>query len=238
MIIRSIQSVPKSIVLLLIVGFATQAFWHTKQHPPAAHAQALSSPPRAFVLKVASIGEPIALSKSLMLWLQAFDNQPGLSIPFRELDYSKVVAWLEVIQELDNRGQYPLLAASRLYSEVPDQARQRQMLEFVYQQFFVDPERRWPWLTHAAIIAKHRLHDLPLALKFSKAIADKSISNKNIPSWVRQMPILILQEMGELESARIIIGGLLESGQITDPHELRFLNQRLEMLNQQTTGLN
>jgi hypothetical protein len=41
-----------------------------------------------------------------------------------------------------------------------------------------------------------------------------------------------------LESARIIIGGLLESGKITDPHELRFLNQKLETLNQQTTGLN
>jgi hypothetical protein len=236
MVTRSIHSVPKPVILLLILGFAIQVFWHAKQHSPVAHARDLPLAPSAFALKVASLGEPIALSKGLMLWLQAFDNQPGVSIPFREMDYSKVVGWLKVIQELDGRGQYPLLAASRLYSEVPDQARQRQMLAFVYQQFFVDPQRRWPWLAHAAIIAKHRLQDLPLALKFSKAIADKSISN-NIPSWVRQMPILILQEMGELESARMLIGGLLESGQITDPHELRFLNQKLEKLNQQTTGL-
>ena len=224
-------------MMLLVVGFGIQVLWHAKQPAPAANAQALSSPPAEFALQVASLGEPIALSKSLMLWLQAFDNQPGVSIPFRELDYSRVVAWLEVILELDSRGQYPLLAASRLYSEVPDQGRQRQMLEFVYKQFFLDPERRWPWLAHAAIVAKHRLQDLPLALKFSKTIADKSIS-KNVPSWVRQMPVLILQEMGELESARILIGGLLESGRITDTHELRFLNQKLETLNQRKTGPN
>ena len=50
------------------------------------------------------------------------------------------------------------------------------------------------------------------------------------PSWARQMQIFILEDIGELESAKIMLGGLLATGQVTDEHELRFLTQRLEAL--------
>ena len=36
--------------------------------------------------------------------------------------------------------------------------------------------------------------------------------------------------MNELEAARIMLGGLLASGKITDPTELGFLKRRLEEL--------
>jgi hypothetical protein len=36
--------------------------------------------------------------------------------------------------------------------------------------------------------------------------------------------------MGEVESAKVVIGGLLDSGQIKDPYELRFLIDRLRSL--------
>ena len=48
------------------------------------------------------------------------------------------------------------------------------------------------------------------------------------------MEIYVLEDMGEIESARILIGGLLESGAITDTHELMFLQQRLERLEDET----
>jgi hypothetical protein len=44
------------------------------------------------------------------------------------------------------------------------------------------------------------------------------------------MEIFILEDMNELEAAKIMIGGLLLSGKISDPAELRFLKQRLEEL--------
>ena len=38
----------------------------------------------------------------------------------------------------------------------------------------------------------------------------------------------ILEDMGELDSATILLGGLLASGEITDSREIHFLTQRLE----------
>lgn len=229
MIERPLAVVPKPALFLLGLGLCLQVAWHSSLPPRQAKAENLPPAPSLSALKIASFGEPIALAKALMLYLQAFDNQAGVQISFRQLDYGRVQDWLGRILQLDPPGQYPLFAASRLYGEVNDPSRQRQMLEFVYQQFFADPDRRWPWLAHAAIIAKHRLKDLPLARKYAQAIRLHATASQ-VPSWAKQMEIFILEDMNEVESAKVLIGGLLASGQISDPHEIRFLSEQLEKL--------
>ena len=49
-----------------------------------------------------------------------------------------------------------------------------------------------------------------------------------MPPWVRQMEAFMLEDMDQLGSAQLVIGGLIASGQITDPHELAFMARRLE----------
>jgi hypothetical protein len=73
------------------------------------------------------------------------------------------------------------------------------------------------------------LHDLPLARRYAAAI-DRYTRSPDVPLWARQMQIFILEDMNELEAARIMLGGLLASGQIKDPAEARFLAQRLKDL--------
>jgi len=226
---RPFSAVPKPVLLLLGLGLCLQIAGHFSLPQRLAKAEDLPQPPSLSALKLASFGEPIALAKTLMLYLQAFDNQPGISIPFRNLDYGRVQGWLERILKLDPPGQYPLLAASRLYGEVSDETRQRQMLEFVHQRFLDDPNHRWPWLAHATVIAKHRLQDLPLARKYAQAIRIHATGSE-VPYWAKQIEIFILEDMNELESTKILIGGLLQSGQITDSHEIRFLEKELNAL--------
>ena len=44
------------------------------------------------------------------------------------------------------------------------------------------------------------------------------------------MQVFILEDMGEIESASILLGGLLTTGEIREPSEIRFLTQRLEQM--------
>ena len=224
---RSLTDVPRSVWLALFVALILQVAWQAAQPRPVASAAALTAPPPLAALRVASIGEPVVLAQLTTLYLQAFDNQPGISIPFRELDYARVVQWLTTILKLDPVGQYPLLLAAQVYGQVSDLARERVMLTFVHEQFMQDPTRRWRWLAHAAIMAKHRLHDAPLALNYARDITRLAPA---APSWARQMHIFILEDIGELASAKILLGGLLASGEIRDEHELRFLTERLESM--------
>lgn len=227
---RPLAAVPLWLALLLVATLVLQIAGALLRPPPRAAAEDLPMPPSASTLRVLTFGDPVPLGQMMALKLQAFDNQPGVSIPFAALDYTRVEAWLDRILALDPAGQYPLLMASHLYAQVsghPD--KQRQMSEFVYRQFLADPDRRWPSLAHVAIMAKHRLRDLPLALRYADAIRDHA-HGANVPSWARQMHIFIREDMGELETAKVLLGGLLASGTVTDPHEQRFLMERLKAL--------
>jgi hypothetical protein len=223
---RPLSHVSRPVLALLAAGLALQIGLHAVTPEPQAKAQDLTQPPATSLLRLASLGDPIALAKILMLQLQAFDYQSGSKIPYKDLDYARVEAWLSRILELDPGGQYPLLAASRLYAEVPDEARQRSMLDFVYRQYLRDPNRRWPWLAHATFLAKHRLQDMDLALEYAAAL-QKYTTAKDVPAWATTMEIFIREDMNELETARVMIGGLLASGRITDRGELNFLDGRL-----------
>lgn len=231
---RPISFVPKTVLVLLFVALSLQIAWHSFNPPPPARAENLDAPPTLNAFKIASFSEPVALAKLLMLYVQAFDNQPGVKLPFEQLDFGTLQLWLTRILELDPSAQYPLLAATHLYGDVPNDSKKRVMLEFVYQRFLEDPNHRWRAMAHAAFIARHRLKDLPLTLKYAHAIRLYA-TDKSVPSWARQMEIFLLQDMNELDSAKILLGGLLASGEITDPHELKFLNDRLKEMNAETS---
>lgn len=226
---RPITRVPKTALFLLALGLSLQLAWHFCLPSRQAKAEDLPQTPTLFTLQLASFGEPIALAKLLMLYLQAFDTQPGINMRYKQLDYQRLQQWLTRILELDPAAQYPLFAASDIYSSVQDATKQRVIFDFIYRQFFIDPNRRWPSLARAAVLAKHSLKDLPLARKYAQAIRLHA-TGRDVPSWAKQMEIFIAEDMNELDSAKILLGGLLASGQITDPHEIQFLQGRLNDL--------
>ena len=226
---RPLASVPGWLWTALAIALGAQLLLHAALPTAGTRARDLPRAPQASVLRLASFGEPEAMARVAMLYLQAFDLAGENALPYRKLNYSRLVAWLRSIVALDPRSQYALFCAARIYADTADPARMRRMLDFIYQEFFADPNRRWPWLAQAALLAKHELKDLPLALRYAAAI-DRYTTAPDVPLWARQMQIFILDDMNELQAERIMLGGLLESGKITDPGEARFLQQRLEEL--------
>lgn len=223
---RPLRVVPKRVMLLLSAALLLQLGFHALQPRPVPVVRAMPPAPSLHFLDLVSMGEPAALARLLMLWLQAFDYQPGVSIPFKDLDYHRIIDWLDVILALDPRSQYPMLSAARVYSQVPDNARRRLMLDFVYRKFLQDPDRRWPWMAHAVFVAKHWIGDKQLALKYARAIRTH-VTPGVAPYWAMQMELFVLADMGEAKSARVLLGSLLGSGLIKDSKQLQFLEQRL-----------
>lgn len=224
---RSWQEVPGAVWSALALVLGLQLAVDAGLPRPAATARALEAPPSAATIALASLGDPLPIAKALNLVLQAHDNQPGKSIPFAELDYPMLRRWLERILEIDPRGPYPLFAASRLYGEVPDAHRQRLMLDFVHEQFKRDPDLRWSALAHAAHVARHRLRDPERARAYARSLRELT-SAERVPAWARQMEILLLADLDETATARVLLGAMIESGGVRDAGELRFLIARLE----------
>ncbi len=224
---RSLNSVPRWVLVVFVLALVTHGATRFFEAPVQASADALQAPLPVPSLRVLSVGEPQALSQWLTLYLQAFDNQPGVSIPFAALDYGRVIDWLDTALALDPAAQYPLMMASQLYGQVPDSARQRSMCEFVHSAFRARPDARWRWLAHCAIMARHRIKDLQLALRYAEDIA---LHAGKASGWARQMRIFLLGDMGEVERATILLGGLLAGNEIIDSSERNFLTEQLAKL--------
>ncbi|MBI1395650.1 MAG: hypothetical protein GC151_06685 [Betaproteobacteria bacterium] len=227
---RSFRAVPSWLLFAFGVTLVLQVALRGTAPAPHAAAQDLPDPPSLNALEILALGEPVGLAYALGLRLQTFDNQPGVSIPFARLDYPKVEKWLDAMLALDPRGQYAMMMATYLYAQVftrPD--KQREMSAFVYRHFVEAPDQRWQWLAHMTIMAKHRLHDLPLAIRYADAIHALA-TGPEVPAWARQMRIFLREDVGEVESARALLGGLLASGTVKDPREFRFLSERLKSM--------
>jgi len=226
---RPLAAVPGWLWALLGASLAAQIGLHASLSAPSVAAADLPAPPRAGALRAMSLGEPAAVSRLSMLYVQTFDSASGNRMPYQRLDYSRLAGWLRAILETDPRSGYPLFAAAHVYAEVEDPARARLMYEFVHQAFLEDPNRRWPWMAHIALLAKHRLKNLPLARRYAADI-QRLTTTRDVPLWATQMEAFILEDMGELEAARVMLGGLLASGRLQDPAERKVLKERLEAL--------
>lgn len=231
---RPVSDVPSLVKMFLLLALALQLFWHSVQEPVVAKAEDLPPPLSTRTYVMSSLGEPIVASKFLNLWLQAFDNQPGASISFHQLNYPRLTQWLDTSLELDPRGHYPMLVAARVYGSISDPEKQRIMMEYIFYKFNEAPNKYWRWLAHAVITAKHELKDLDLALKYANALAEKA-TGKNVPYWAKDMKIIVLEDMGEVEAAKILVGALIESREITDPYELKFLMQKIKVLEEKSS---
>jgi hypothetical protein len=214
-------------VLAFACAGALQFFLAHDRTPRAAPATPLPPPPSVALLRIAAAGEPLFASASIVYALAHFEDRPGARLRFAELDYGRLAGWLARALALDPGGDHPLLLAAWLYAQVPDASRQRIMLDFVHAAFLVRPAKRWRWLAHAAIVARHRLHDDRLALRYAEDIA---VHAPGAPAWARQMRIFLLQDLGEREHAAHLLVQLLSGPSVHDAAERRFLEHRLREL--------
>jgi hypothetical protein len=228
---RPVSTLPAAVRWLPLAALAAHLLLRAALPAPAIERGTVPAAPPAALLRAASLGEPEAAAGLLMLHVQSFDNQRGLS--WRALDYPTLAAWLDRALELDPRSQAPLLAASDVYSAVADPGRVRIMLDFVARHYADDPARRWPWMAHAALLARHRLHDAALAQQYGQAL-QRHLGAADAPPWVREINLALNDTLNnaqsgpsELQAARLLAGGLLASGQVRDAAQLQWLERRL-----------
>ena len=219
---RSRTRVPRPLLALLAGALLAQLAIRATGGPPEARSPALRPPPSRLSLRVAAAGDPAALARGLMLWLQAFDHRGGASVPLERLDYGVLAGWLDRILSLEPASEYPLHCAVQVYARVAPEEKQRAMLEFVHAKFLEDPERRWLWLALAALHARHRLADDALALKYAMAITGRA-TGPGVPAWARDMSLVMLRDLGRHRAAATLARRLLASGRVRIPHELRYL---------------
>jgi len=213
---------------LLVVIFITIIIWRNTFYYQRPVVKQLPDVPTESALRVIAASDQSFSYRLIIFWLQQFDVQAGQYVSFSSLDYQKLSGWLSALSTYEPASQYPMLLAARIYSRVSDGDRVRQMLDLIYQQYKLNPEKNWRWLAEATITAQHKLKDKKLALKYATALAEEK--NDKIPFWAKDMRLLILEQMGETEQIKLLVGGLMANKLVTDVNEIRFLDLLLQRI--------
>jgi len=229
---RPMLLLPRPLLLGFLVLFGCQLLYHhLSRARMAANYQALDQPFSAAVYRGIAMGSEQLLGYLLAIRLQLHDNQAGRHFHYDMIDYEVLLDWLELISVISPHNEYSALLASRIYSQTGDPDRLRQILAFVERRFDENPQLHWRRLTEASVLAKHKLHDLELALQMAEKIARQPASVQ-MPQWARDFQFLLLADLNEFESAIAIIQALLKSQAVVDPDEKRFLEEKLTLFQQ------
>jgi hypothetical protein len=196
----------------------------------------LTTPFDSSLYRALSMGSQQLFSYLLVIRLQLHDNQAGKHVRYSQLNYERLVDWLDQIYQLNTQSEYPTMLASRVYSQTRDKARLKIILEFIDRTFMQNPQLHWRRLAEASVIAKHQLGDLQLALQMAEKLSSQPASVK-MPSWARDMQFILLGDMNEFETAITIIVALLQSEAVNDPDEARFLKEMLLYFQQKLSKL-
>jgi hypothetical protein len=225
--VRPVWQIPRSLLAGFLLLLLFQIMFHqsvitqkTISYRP------LSTPFDSSIYRGLSMGSEQLLSYLLAMRLQLHDNQAGKHIRYSQIDYELLVRWLDQIYRLNPASEYPIMLASRVYSQTRDKARLRIILDYINRTFMLDPQLHWRHLAEATVVAKHQLGDLSLALEMAEKLANQPPSVV-MPAWARDIHLILLGDLNEYETAIAIIGELLNSDAVNDPDEKLFLQEKL-----------
>lgn len=229
---RKLHQVPVYALLGMLILFAVQlSHHHWFKSSIIDSYKALRQPASADFYKAIALGSDRLWSYLLLLGVQLHDNQRGRHINYIHLNYETLQDWLLTLYELNPLSDYPAFLAARVYGQVPDKNKVRTMITVIETLFRRNPQQHWRRMTEACLLAKHQLQDLPLALKLAKDINTLPKTIK-LPFWARDMELVLLDELNQFESAQLLISSMLQSGEIRDEDEIRFLKFRLLKIQQ------
>lgn len=210
---------------MLLLGAAAALVLHGvlghQQRAVQAAWSGVPAAPSAVLAPVLTLGDPQVLYRGAAFGLQNMGDQGGRVTPLADYDYQRLEAWLAVLDRLDPEADYAPTLAGFYFGQTRDPVDLRRIVTYLTRIGARDPRHNWRWLAHAAFLARHRLHDLPLALDIARHLTE--LDDPDIPLWVRQLPAFVLAEVGEDEAARDLLRTILATDATLAADDVAFM---------------
>lgn len=189
-------------------------FW---MHSRYLRAQWGNVPPAPTLQQAAmsSLGDNQLAYRSTAMMLQNLGSEGGDVQPLSNYDYAALNKWFFLSSELDERSNAVPHLAAYYYGSGQDTEKVRDIMPYLFHVGSLPYPNKWMWMAHGAYIARHRIKDQEMALKFADALA--LLDDINIPIWARQMRAFVRYDQGEKQAAYDILKQMLLSGLDTLP---------------------
>ena len=183
-------------------------------------------PPPAAAAPLLTLGDEQLFYRAGAFGLQNMGDGGGRIVALADYDYHRLDAWFRLLDGFDPKAHYVPTLAGWYFGQTSEPADLRQIVAYLTTVGARDPARNWPWLAQAVYLARHRLHDLPLALEIARHLA--GLAGTAAPLWVQQMPAFVLAQVGEREAARDLLRTILATDRDLPADERAFMHRLLD----------
>jgi hypothetical protein len=223
---RGVSRARRGALILLAAALLLHAALALHHRERRAEWAGVPPPPPLAVAPAMALGDPQLFYRAATFALQNMGDEGGRVTPLAEYDYARLGGWLDLLDRLDPEARYAPALAAYYFGQTPDSESLRRIIAYLNVVGARDPARNWRWLAHAVYLARHRLHDLPLALAVARHLA--GLPEGEVPRWVRQMPAFVLAEVGEREAARDLMATILATDAELSPDEAALIERFIE----------
>lgn len=183
----------------------------------------VTPPPIPRTVKALSFGDEQFYFRALAFLLQNAGDTYGRSTPLKDYDYNLLYEWWMLFDALDAHSNIIPALVGYYYSASQEPLRDLPfVVRYLEQHADRDPATKWWWYAQAAHLARYKLQDMGLALRFAEKLAALPQDVK-LPFWARQMPAFIHEARGELEEAYIIIRDILDHYEDIPEGEINYM---------------
>lgn len=211
------SSAPLILALVALLGAQTAFWWKIHdQRPPM---EIIEAPPGRAAVHALSLGDEEVFFRFLGLEVQTAGDLFGRFTALYKYDYSRLGEWLELLDTLNLRSDLIPTLASYYYSQtqyVPDI---RYVVTYLHNHARHDLKNKWWWQLQAMYLANHKLKDHALTLEIARELEGR----RDLPVWVQEMPALIYEQRGEMESALHIMQDISENVKDIPDSELKYM---------------
>lgn len=225
------SAAPLVLALIALLGAQTAFWWHLRNERPPM--EIIEAPPGRAAVHALSLGDEEVFFRFLGLEVQTAGDLFGRFTALYKYDYVRLGEWLELLDTLNSRSDLIPTLASYYYSQtqyVPDV---RFVVNYLHDHAKHDLAHKWWWQLQAMYLANHKLKDHELTLE----IAHELEGRRDLPVWVQEMPALIYEQRGEMESALRIMQDISKNVKNIPDSELKymqyFVKERLGTLERQ-----
>ena len=161
----------------------------------------MDPPPGQFELQARAFGDPEYLFRSMALGVQMAGDTGGQITPMQDYDYDYVVAWLESLDSLNSKSEWPVGMAARYFSWSQNKGGDAEKLaRYIGRSVDQHPELKLQWMAAAILLSQVRAENPDLALELAYQLASYDTPGIEPLAW--QYPAYVLDNMGRHAEAR------------------------------------
>ena len=180
-------------------------------------------PPGEIGVTASFLGDKAFAYRVWGMALQNFGNTGGDYRPLKNYNYTHLGQWFDLLDRLDPHSDYvPLLAAYYFGGTQNPKEQLPPVIEYLEKVGSYPEGEKWRWLAQAMYLARHKMEDMPEALRLAKELA--AMYRPGMPAWTAQTQALIATEMGDKQAAYMLLRTMLATeAEHMHPNEVNFM---------------